>query len=433
MLIEFRVANHRSIREEQALSMEAGRVVDASDPRPRQLPGYKDKLLTVAALYGANASGKSNMLSALAFMRDAVVSSYRNWPPLGAFPRQPFAWGDFAQKPSLFEVVLLINGIKYRYGFAASNDAIVEEWLYAWPKGKKQTWFTREGSSISFGDHLKGETKVVQNITQARPNALVLSIAVQNGLTDLFSIYSWFFYASINTQADSVYVSALVTIAQNAGQSRITAYNNLRPNEPYNLPSYDEIVNLLKQADFGIEGYRSEMDVHDSHDGGTGIKAHSGEIKIYLKHSSTYGENAWLPLKEESQGTRTFFSLSPHILQSLSMGSAFVVDELERSLHPALAQKIVELYNNPRSNPKNAQLIFTTHDTNLLGNTVGEPALRRDQVWLTEKDKTGATVLYPLTDFKPRKPENLERGYLQGRYGAVPILSWILTEGAPNP
>ena len=99
-----------------------------------------------------------------------------------------------------------------------------------------------------------------------------------------------------------------------------------------------------------------------------------------------------------------------------------VVDELEASLHPKLALEIVKQFNNPQTNPKNAQLIFTTHDTNLLGNDAGEPVLRRDQVWLTEKDKEGATVLYPLTDYKPRKAENVERGYLQGRYGAIPYL-----------
>jgi AAA15 family ATPase/GTPase len=110
------------------------------------------------------------------------------------------------------------------------------------------------------------------------------------------------------------------------------------------------------------------------------------------------------------------------ILRALEDGNPLVVDELEASLHPILALQIVKLFNNPLQNPKNAQLLFTTHDTNLLGSILDGPALRRDQVWLTEKDKSGATVLYPLTDFQPRRSENLERGYLQGRYGAIPFL-----------
>jgi hypothetical protein len=114
------------------------------------------------------------------------------------------------------------------------------------------------------------------------------------------------------------------------------------------------------------------------------------------------------------------------ILEVLQNGGVLLVDELERSLHPSLAREIIRQFNDPKANPKNAQIIFTTHDANLLGTTVGEPALRRDQVWLTEKDAEGATVLYPLTDYKPRKAENLERGYLQGRYGAIPFLGDFL-------
>jgi AAA15 family ATPase/GTPase len=129
-----------------------------------------------------------------------------------------------------------------------------------------------------------------------------------------------------------------------------------------------------------------------------------------------------LPLEEESRGTQTLLQLALPILESLEEGSVLLVDELEASLHPSVAQQIVRWFNDPRQNPRNAQLIFSTHDTNLLGTTLGEPALRRDQVWLTEKDPEGATVLYPLTDYKPRKAENLERGYLQGRYGAIPFL-----------
>nr|AYM53879.1 hypothetical protein [Kofleria flava] len=140
-----------------------------------------------------------------------------------------------------------------------------------------------------------------------------------------------------------------------------------------------------------------------------------------VRHQSA-ADNAWLPFHEESRGTQTLFRMAPSIVTALQSGSMLVIDELEASLHPLLALQVVRHFNDPRANPRNAQLLFTTHDTNLLGTELGEPALPRDQIWLTEKDEEGATDLYPLTDYKPRKAENLERGYLQGRYGAIPFL-----------
>jgi len=125
--------------------------------------------------------------------------------------------------------------------------------------------------------------------------------------------------------------------------------------------------------------------------------------------------------------------MAPRIFRALETGGVLLVDELESSLHPHLASKIVDLFNCPMTNQGNAQLVFSTHDTNLLGNTAGEPSLRRDQVWLTEKDKSGATTLYPLTNYKPRNVENLERGYLQGRYGAIPFLGGLNQVPSPSP
>ena len=147
-----------------------------------------------------------------------------------------------------------------------------------------------------------------------------------------------------------------------------------------------------------------------------------------LKHQSEV-EEAWLPLEEESRGTQSMFRIALPILQTMRSGGTLLVDELESSLHPNLAQRLVRELNEPTTNPRNAQLIFTTHDTNLLGTTLGEPALRRDQVWLTEKNRDGATNLYPLTNYRPRKAENLEHGYLQGRYGAIPFLGELTLAG----
>ena len=190
MLIEFRVENHRSLRDEQVLTMEAGRIGDDADQRPRRIPGYAESLLPVAALYGANASGKTNVLSALAFMRDAVILSHRSWSPDEGVPRDPFAWGPKRDQPSLFEVEFIIQGVRYQYGFCASDECFLEEWLHAWPKGKEQVWFERDGHSFKFGENLRGENKLIEGVT--RPNALFLSAAVQNNHPQLAGIFSWF-------------------------------------------------------------------------------------------------------------------------------------------------------------------------------------------------------------------------------------------------
>jgi predicted ATPase len=426
MLIEFRVANHRSLRDEQVLTMEAGRLGDDTDPRPRQVRGHDEKLLPVAALYGANASGKSNVLAALVFMRDAVLSSHRNWPPDEGVPRDPFAWGPMRDEPSLFEVTILLNDVRYEYGFAATDSAFSEEWLYAWPNGRKQTWFERDGNTFTFGENLKGENKLIEDVT--RENALFVSAAAQHKHSQLMPIFQWFrAIQTVNLAAGKQTMPSVwmreTTLSRLLSDGGVDARQmTLFPDERFAEPLLARFRTLLRTADIGIVDVRiNKTDPDDS-----GRRPRSRRIQ--LKHRSEFDES-WLPLEDESRGTRTLFDMALPILQTIQEGGVFVVDELEASLHPTLAQHIVQQFNDPMTNPRKSQLIFSTHDTNLLGTTAGEPALRRDQVWLTEKNSEGATVLYPLTDYKPRKPENLERGYLQGRYGAVPFLGEFTLNG----
>jgi AAA15 family ATPase/GTPase len=172
-------------------------------------------------------------------------------------------------------------------------------------------------------------------------------------------------------------------------------------------------------GDVGISAYRLDTGNSEARPNGR------ARGKVFLRHDvagAPDAEEAWLPLEEESAGTRALFRLGPAIIGALQSGRVLAIDELEASLHPLMAIQLVNQFNDPATNPHHAQLLFTTHDTSLFGRTVGEPPLRRDQIWLTEKGADGATTLYPLTDYKPRKAENLERGYLQGRYGAVPFL-----------
>lgn len=436
MLIEFRVQNHRSILEEQVLTMEAGHVGTPDDPRPRNVQGFS--LLPAVALYGANASGKSNVLSALGFMRDAILESHSAWPPRGGVPRDAFAWGTGPSAPSLFEASFLIHGIRHQYGFVIDQARVVEEWLFAWPKGRRQIWLERDGDAFSFGDNLKGENRAIEHVT--RPNALFLSTAAQHHHEQLLPVYDWFRrlrtirvegykerYADAMPSAAAAAMLAALAAASAASPDGMVRLFDLIPRPGDDGRAISELARLddvaasrvrdmLHAADIGITDFRVEA----THGGGKPRRESAKQVS--LRHAVGTGEDGWMALERESAGTRAILRLAPSVIDVLRKGGLLVVDELESSLHPLLALEMVKQFNDARANSKNAQLLFTTHDTNLLGTTAGPTALRRDQVWLTEKTSKGATRLFPLTDYKPRKAENLERGYLQGRYGAIPFL-----------
>jgi len=408
MLVEFRIENHRSIREEQVFTMEAGRVGDATDIRPRHVKGVSAPLLPVAAIYGANASGKSNVLDGLAYMQVVVLLSYRFFSPGSGIPgRTPFAWDGHRTKPSLYEVVIVLDGVRYQYGFVLDDERIHEEWLYAWPKGRKRRWFVREwddalGYSFSFGDHLKGVKRIVEDFT--RDNALFLSAAAQNANEQLMSLYHWFQDLRVvdskqrvgfaDKEKDQWLASAIQDSAQPAAFQ-----------ESHQQSKLEAFRELLRAADFGVVDFKPDP----RRPGG------------YLFQHSVNDDDPWLALDQESDGTKALFSRAQLIVEVIWRGGIVVIDELEKSLHPLLAQRIIDLFNDPLGNPLNAQIIFTTHDTNLLSGLRSSVPLRRDQVWLTEKSREGSTSLFPLTDYQPRKGENLEKGYLIGRYGGVPV------------
>ncbi|MBW2733847.1 MAG: ATP-binding protein [Deltaproteobacteria bacterium] len=424
MLIEFRVENHRSVRDEQALTMEAGSLGTSDDLRVRKIDGHGKPLLPVAALYGANASGKSNVLSAVAFLRGAVLHSHRRWPPDEGVPREQFSWGPESGKPSLFEITFLLHGVRHQYGFVTDNERFTEEWLYVWPVGRRQMWFEREGESFKFGSHLQGENRVVEEITGK--NALFLSAAAQYRHEQLMPIYSWFRAMRVRASSDRLggqvpFYQLRTAFRMGRSSEQLGFFDG----EETNL-EVDALKDLLRAADVGIVDMRVE-DVEEEIETSNGPRR-IRRPRIFFRHQSE-AKNAWLPLEKESQGTLTLVGLAPAIIDALGRGGVLFVDELEASLHPLVGAYIVRQFNDPETNPKGAQLIFTTHDTNLLGSSLGEPALRRDQIWLTEKNSEGATILYPLTDYKPRKAENLERGYLQGRYGAIPFLGELARYG----
>lgn len=420
MLIEFRVENHRSIRDEQVLSMEAAQIDGECDSRPREAPSYHSKLLPVAAIYGANGSGKSNVLAALAYMKEAVILSLRFWGPDEDVPRDPFAWGGKREEPSLYEIEMIIDGIRYQYGFICNDGAFLEEWVYAWPNDQKETLLERKDQKFKYGDSFRGATETIEELVGK--NVLYLSAAAQLRHPQLSPLFSWFgsiqaINLASNLSSRRIYFSQhrfnrelALMLEGSEEQQQPWLFEDERPES-----TLEQFKALLQAADIGV------IDVRLNREESSSTGKPSRIPRFELKHNSD-SEDAWLPLEEESRGTQTLFRLALPILHAIRNGSTLLIDELESSMHPILADMIVRQFNDPEINHRNAQLIFSTHDTNLLGTLVGEPALRRDQVWLTEKDPRGATVLYPLTDFKPREKENIERGYIQGRYGAIPFL-----------
>lgn len=401
MLIRFRFANFRSLRDEQELSLVAAFRNGRKDLVPVEPLGVD--LLRVAGIYGANAAGKSNVLEALRFMRSAVVDSHRQWDPEGPIPREPFQLN--AGESSLFEMDLLVNGNRYQYGFELDSERIQGEWLYAFPNKRRQLWFERDADSSNlfrFGKSFKGNNRMIERVT--RKNSLFLSAAAQNAHEAVREIYAWFSGHLLVGDAEAREHWTLET-------ARLLERKR------------KEVLNLMLLADLGIVDVnlvpRSKRDRR-------GRRPHSGWTEssgreLEFKHESKDGSFA-LTLEEQSKGTQAWFSLVSAILQTLDKGGLLCLDEIEASLHSLLALELIRIFQSPKRNPKNAQLIFSTHDTALLGGLLEEPALYRDQIWFVEKSAAGASRLYPLSDFKPRKLENVERGYLMGRYGAVPFI-----------
>ena len=388
MLLRFKFSNFRSFADEQELSLIAAR--GGENPEVVFHPaGVDEGVLGACAIYGANASGKSNTLKALQFMAQAVISSQQAWPPSrGILSLDQFISKRF--ETSHYEIDCIVQGVRYSYGFIADGERFHQEWLLAYPKGHKQTWFRREfGKSISFGSYLPGANRAIERLT--RENSLFLSAAAQNGHEALLPLYNWF-------------------------EKSILIFDEKRGNLPAQVLEdcdhadwFKDLVRLfLSVADVGIEDVQL-IKVE------AGLGA--GSLKVKLSHRIGK-EISLFDLQNESAGTVALLGLLGPVIHALVSGAVLGIDEMDASLHPLVTAQIIKLFNSPMNKQK-AQLIFTTHDTNLLssGN------LRRDQVWFTEKNAQGESSLYPLSDFKPRLQENLEKGYLQGRYGGVPFLN----------
>ena len=418
MLVEFSVENYRSIQEKQTLSMVAADNETMLDSNTFPVPNNDDlRLVTSAAIYGPNASGKSNLLKAIQVLKNLVINSASRMQIGDKLPVEPFKLNrETAKKPSSFEVIFIHNDIRYEYGVSLNRERVFEEWLIAYPNEIQQNWFSREylpddpkfqpneGYKWSFGNTLKGEQELIKNFV--RSNSLFLSHAAQNNHTQLREVFEWFYdkINQLNTNFD-------------ATEFTFNLYNT---NEQFRK----KIIKLVNESDIGISDIRLE-----SHSNMYTLKFKDEEFgrhelltrKIKTIHQmNDSNEQIEFEIDQESQGTQHLFEIAGHWLYALECGEALIVDELDRSLHPVLSKALIKMFNNPEINKNNAQLIFTTHDTTLLDGEIFRP----DQVWFTEKDNS-MTKLYSLLDFQPRENESLQKGYLLGRYGAIPFINGL--------
>ncbi len=417
MLLQFKVNNFRSIKDTVTFSM----LTAANKEMPRSFSSRNYHLLKSAVIFGANASGKSNTLKAIAFMRNMVLNSTRITQSIDQLPHQPFRLNtETANASSRFEMIFLIAERKYRYGFDADNTTVYAEWLFVDEKGREARLFERDTESELF---YINKQKFKEGIGVKVPNnQLFIWKCDQNGGEISAKIFLWF-----------------------QGLNFIDGLKNkehwpISLRQMYDNSDQPELLKLLKIADFGIDDIKFD-DLYNLWDQLPtdvlqDLAESKGEINASIEYQACHkkfdhnnqlvGTELFDMNKDESQGTQKFFALSAPALETLQIGGVLLIDELESSLHPLLSAAFIKLFYNPKLNQHNAQLIFTSHDTNLLST----PELfEREQIWFTEKDQYGASDLYSLLEFRKkhsdkdvRTTDNLEKNYLLGRYGAIPNL-----------
>lgn len=365
-----------------------------------------------AVLYGPNASGKSTLLFALNYLRALVAESATVVQPGQPYNVQPFRLDPAtASQSTEFEASFLVECIRHQHSFAMTADRIVSEQIIVWRTAKPTQWFSRrlddrgERYVYEFSAYLTGPRKLWQEST--RPNALFLSTAAQLNSELLGPVARWLVQSVVYLPAgagiDSFHTAALLGSPE--GRAAVRDFSGTAD------------LSIAEVSAVPRKGFRAQFLFQL---GGV-AQAHQEEREVLFpifEHRTEQG-SAKFELQDESDGTQRLFSLAAPVLDVLRHGRVLVVDELDRSLHTLLVRRLVGMFHDPLLNPRGAQLVFSTHDMSLLDHTL----FRRDQVWFAEKDGTQATRIFPLSDFSPRKHEAWERGYLMGRYGAVPMFS----------
>ena len=420
MLLEFRLENYRSFREAQTLSMIAS--ADKTDLRTHAVPtkfGDAKQVLRTAVMYGPNASGKSNIFKGLQCLQLLVLHSHAaglSSPVAGIVPFR--LDNDSSQHPTEIEVTFIVDQVRYQYGITADNSRVLEEYLYVYQSIKPQRWFHRrfdeqtQDYHYDFSSNFKGSKQLWVSAT--RQNSLFLSVAIHLNSDSLKPIYHWF-------------AEKLVIINETTPLNSQFSVNLIK-----SKPDGGRLVPFLQSADIQITSIEVETKQIPAFrvnlDSEKGVVAQGGVLQdfdeVRFVHQAGNALVKFDPF-DESTGTRNLFALAGPILHSLDNGCVVLIDELEKTLHTNLARAIVRSFVDPKANKSNAQLIFTSHNTTLLDEY---GLFRRDQIWFLEKNRDRESSLIPLTDFSPRKDEALAKGYLRGRYGAIPFIEQLNTE-----
>ncbi|RZB29072.1 MAG: hypothetical protein AEth_01676 [Candidatus Argoarchaeum ethanivorans] len=414
MLIEFNVQNFRSIKEEVTFSLVAS-TDNSLDNNLIKTDLLRDNLLRSAVIYGANASGKSNVILAFNFLKNFVETAhtFQKGTKINYFPFKLDK--KCLSKPSKFKVVFIKNNIKYVYGISHNSEKIIDEYLYYYPKGRRALIFERRDTNNYRFTIDKKEQKFISEKTL--DNIPYLSNSTQLNYKKTSEAFDWF--------KDNLGIVG-------ADHPRLIEYTIQKLNEDKKMKKF--ILNALIEADLGINDLSASIEVVPMDEIPIPIrerlktmmpdiegKLEKIDIKTIHKVLNEVGDENYVEFDfgEESEGTKKLFSLIGLWIDSLNNGRVLIVDELDTKLHHLLNVFLIKLFNDPTQNKNNAQLIFTTHNTNLLDLDI----FRRDQIWFTEKNHSkGSTDLYSLIEFRPRKDKNIQKGYLAGRYGAIPFI-----------
>ena len=400
MLFEFNIENYRSFRDKQVFSFLPDEAKKELPVNVQEVDGHI-KQLTSCVVYGANASGKSNLMKAFQTFRNLILTSATNTPDDTFKEYDPYKFRtDTAEAPTTFEISFFVAPIRYKYLVSILKDSVIEERLYSYPQGREAKLFTRKRQKFVFGDLLKGQKTVIANLTGK--NQLFLSKAAQNNQQQLIGIYQFFSQdfmpiPFLDSWVDSQYTDRIVK--ELLSKSKDLAF-------------IDNFKTLLKSFDTGIVDFNIEKSDFTS----------EREYEIEVAHTLYDADGKEVGVKkqaigEESTGTQKLFVMGGLILRALMNSRVIIIDEFERSLHPHISSYIIELFHNPKINTKGAQLIIATHDSNLLAST----PLRRDQIWIVEKDNQGVSELFSLADINgvpANKP--FEKWYLSGKLGGIP-------------
>ena len=424
MLVQFSVGNFRSFKDVVTLDLTATNLVsknkEIDENNTFEAPGGL-KLLKSVVLYGANASGKSNLLKALEFMKTFVNNSAKESQAGDPIKTEPFLLDSETENaPSFFEIVFILDKIRYRYGFEVTTKEVVSEWLYHTPNKKESYLFTRDKQGFNLSRNFK-EGQQLQDKT--RNNALFLSVVEQFNGRISTSIVLFFRVSIFNSKSDDALTSF----------SKYAIFNK-------SLNLREIMTNLVKNLDLAIE----EVDLRIDRILKSDLVSHKDHNRIFQKVMTSNSPEKFVINEEleildiltlhkkfdggkyerqipfsledhESDGTQKLFGLSGILIWTLIRKSILVIDEIDARLHPILTAALIDIFH---SKAETSQLIVTTHDVNLLQND----RFRRDQIWFVEKDKFGASHLYSLSDFKIRNDASYQKDYLAGRYGAIPFI-----------